>query len=83
MAKVLTFRQYAIETDSEWITVNQPSIAGTGNTELEKRVNNEIQEKIDAIVAEARQEAKPKPRGRHRAGQDPAQLMPGDFGHPL
>lgn len=45
VAKVLTFRSYSIETDSEWITVNQPSIAGTGNTELEKRVNREIQEK--------------------------------------
>ena len=76
VAKVLTFRQYAIETDSEWITVNQPSIAETGNTELEKRVNNEIQEKIDAIVAEARQEAKQNREDAIARGQDPAQLMP-------
>lgn len=76
VAKVLTFRAYAIETDSEWITVNQPSIAGTGNTELEKRVNNEIQEKIDAIVASARQEAKQNREEAIAQGQDPAEIMP-------
>lgn len=76
VAKVLTFREYAIETDSEWITVNQPSIAGTGNTELEKRVNNEIQEKIDATVAQARQEAKQLREAAIAQGQNPAEMMP-------
>ena len=76
VAKVLTFRSYSIETDSEWITVNQPSIAGTGNTELEKRVNREIQEKIDAIVADARQEAKQNREEAIAQGQDPTEWMP-------
>lgn len=76
VAKVLTFREYAIDTNTEQITVNQPSISNTGNTELEKRVNNEIQKKIDAIVAQARQEAKQNQQQAIAQGQNPADMIP-------
>lgn len=76
VAQVLTFRSYAIENEAELITVNQPSIAGTGNTELEKRVNNEIQAKIDAIVEQARQEAKDRREQAVADGYDVNEMMP-------
>lgn len=76
VAQVLTFRSYAIENEAELITVNQPSIAGTGNTELEKRVNNEIQAKIDAIVEQARQEAKDRREQAIADGYDVNEMMP-------
>ncbi|WP_195985497.1 anti-sigma-V factor rsiV [Clostridium sp. D33t1_170424_F3] len=76
VARVLTFRAYTIESDTELITVNQPSIAGTGNTEMEKRVNNEIQTKIDAIVEQARKEAKERREQAIADGYDTNEMMP-------
>nr|WP_162990798.1 RsiV family protein [Maliibacterium massiliense] len=57
IAQVFTFREYAQKDDASDIHVRIPAIGGTGNTALEKRINNAVQEKIDALVAEARAEA--------------------------
>lgn len=50
IARVLTFQEYQVPDTAYDIQVEMPSIRGTGNTELEKRVNEQIQNKIDQIV---------------------------------
>lgn len=57
-ARVITWREYRQHDDYRLIDVKVPQLANTGNTALEKRVNNEIQKKIDEIITRTEQEAK-------------------------
>ena len=58
LAKVFTVREYKEENDTELIEARVPAIQNTGNNELEKRINNEISTKINAVLEEAKQRAK-------------------------
>lgn len=58
LAQVLTFAEYERQGENETLIVRQPKLANTGNTELEKRINLEIQRKIDALVKTFQEEAK-------------------------
>ena len=58
LAQVLTFAEYERQGGNETLIVRQPKLANTGNTELEKRINLEIQRKIDALVKTFQEEAK-------------------------
>lgn len=53
VAKVFTFREYVQQDASHEITAEIPAVSGTGNEDLETRINSEIQTRIDAILAEA------------------------------
>ncbi|MEE4563918.1 RsiV family protein [Paenibacillus polymyxa] len=54
IARVFTFKEYQVSDTSYDIQVEMPSIRNTGNTELEKRANGQIQDKIDHIVESAK-----------------------------
>ncbi|WP_025679613.1 RsiV family protein [Paenibacillus massiliensis] len=54
IARVFTFKEYQVSDTAYDIQVEMPSIRNTGNTELEKRVNGQIQNKIDYIVENAK-----------------------------
>lgn len=55
IARVFTFKQYQLSSNAYNIQVEVPVIRNTGNTDLEKRINNQIQDKIDQIVENAKQ----------------------------
>ncbi len=58
VARVFTFTQYKEEEDADILTVNLPAVENTGNSELERRINYEIQYKMNQLVEEARQRAR-------------------------
>lgn len=58
IARVFTFREYNLSSSAYDIQVEVPSIRNTGDTELEKRVNTQIQDTIDQIVESAIQRGK-------------------------
>lgn len=53
VAQVFTFREYSHSDSGYGINVKVPAIEGTGHTELEKRINQEIQSKIDIVEKNA------------------------------
>ncbi|MFC0561388.1 DUF3298 and DUF4163 domain-containing protein [Halalkalibacter alkalisediminis] len=54
VAQVFTFREYSHSDNGYGINVKVPAIEGTGHTELEKRINQEIQSKIDMVEKNAK-----------------------------
>ncbi|WP_277668609.1 DUF3298 and DUF4163 domain-containing protein [Caproiciproducens galactitolivorans] len=76
IARVLTFREYHLSDAAYEIQVEVPSIQNTGNTELEKRVNTKIQQKIDQIVADAKQRGKDAIDEQRAAGGKDEDLTP-------
>lgn len=57
MARVFTFVQYEKEEEADVLNVTLPALENTGNTELEQRVNYEIQYEMNQLIEEARQRA--------------------------
>lgn len=57
VARVFTFVHYEKEEGADTLRVNLPALEYTGNTQLERRVNYEIQYKMNEVVEEARQRA--------------------------
>ena len=53
VAKVFTIKEYKKEDNEKLIDAKIPGLENTGNTELEKRINNEIMLKINEILEEA------------------------------
>lgn len=58
VARVFTFIQYEEKEDADVLKVNLPALENTGNSELERRINYEIQFKMNQLVEEARRRAK-------------------------
>ncbi len=58
ISKVFCFVEFNEVSKTKEIHIEVPNIKNTGNTALEKKVNREIQMKMDAIVKEVRAEAK-------------------------
>ncbi|MBC3515535.1 anti-sigma-V factor rsiV [Neobittarella massiliensis] len=54
VARVVTFTEYSHQDDSGLISVKLPALQNTGNTRLERRINREIQQKMNARADEAR-----------------------------
>lgn len=52
LCRIVTFREYHLEDQIKYIDVKIPKIESTGNSELEKRVNLEIQKKINDCIEE-------------------------------
>lgn len=58
LARVFTASSYSVTDRDHLIDVRLPALENTGNSDLEQRVNTEIQVKIDAVLAEAEQRAR-------------------------
>ncbi len=57
IAKVVTFREYNYTNETTTVEVTVPQIEGTGNASLEERINKEIEEKLQAVIADGEQRA--------------------------
>ncbi|MEG1501732.1 MAG: hypothetical protein RR396_07205, partial [Clostridiales bacterium] len=58
IAQVLTFREYDIQNDIVNIQGVVPSVGNMEDKDFEKKINKEIHDKIDIIVAEAQERGK-------------------------
>lgn len=58
IAQILTFEEYKKQGENGTLIVRQPELAGTGNTELERRINQEIQVKINELIEASQKEAR-------------------------
>ena len=58
LARVVTVTQYAVEDKDHLIDVRLPALENTGNTDLEQRINLEIQTRINGVLAEAEERAR-------------------------
>lgn len=76
LAEVLTFTEYHVATDREFIDVRVPEITGTSFPELEDRINKEIQEKIDEDLTAARTRAKEEYEAYIATGGNPEDYIP-------
>ena len=58
IAKLVTVQNLIEEDDTKLVKANIPAIQNTGNTDLEKRINYEIMEKMNEVLEEANKRAK-------------------------
>ena len=52
LCRVIIFREYHFEDEIKYVDVHVPKIENTGKSALEKKVNLEVQKKINECVAE-------------------------------
>lgn len=57
ISKVLCIHEFSEVSETKDIHIKVPEITNTGNSQLEKRVNKEINDRIDQIVNETREQA--------------------------
>ena len=76
MARVLTFTEYHIESESRLLNARVPEIDGTDFPDLEERINEEIQQKIDAGMAQAQERAAQEYEAYVATGGDPDEFIP-------
>lgn len=57
IAEIFTIRDYKEDNESELINAKIPALRNTGNTVLEKRINEEIMHKVDALVHDVKNRA--------------------------
>lgn len=76
LCRVLLFRDYHIQDDIKYIDAEIPQIENTGKTELEARVNLEIQEAVNACLQESEARAKEYFDAFVATGGDPKQFTP-------
>lgn len=76
VAQVLTFTEYHVATDRELVDIRVPEVTGTEFPELEDRINQEIQSKIDEDLAAARQRAQEEYEAYVATGGDPDDYIP-------
>lgn len=76
MARVLTFTEYHIESESQLLNARVPEIDGTDFPDLEERINEEIQQKIDAGMAQAQERAAQEYDAYVATGGDPDEFIP-------
>lgn len=76
MARVLTFTEYHIESESQLLNARVPEIDGTDFPDLEERINEEIQQKIDAGMAQAQERAAQEYEAYVATGGDPDEFIP-------
>ena len=76
LARVVTVTEYSIADEERLIDVRMPAVEDTGNTDLEQRINTEIQTRIDAILAEAQARAEETRAAFVATGGDPDEFIP-------
>ena len=76
LARVVTVTEYSIANKERLIDVRLPAVEDTGSTDLEQRINTEIQTRIDAVLAEAEARAEETKAAFVATGGDPEEFMP-------
>lgn len=76
LARVVTVDQYTVEDRNHLIDVRLPALEHTGDTELEQRVNTEIQTRIEQVLQEAEDRAREAKEAYMATGGDPNDFMP-------
>lgn len=76
LARVVTVTEYSIADGERLIDVRLPAVEDTGNTDLEQRINTEIQTRIDAILDEAQARAEETKAAFVATGGDPDEFIP-------
>lgn len=57
LAEIVTFRSEQTQDEVKIVDVKIPELKNTGNSQLEKRINEQIQAKMDQLLAESKQVA--------------------------
>ena len=76
LARVVTVTEYSIADEERLIDVRLPAVEDTGHSDLEQRINTEIQTRIDAVLAEAQARAAETKAAFVATGGDPDEFMP-------
>ena len=76
LARVVTVTEYSIADEERLIDVRLPAVEDTGNTDLEQRINTEIQTRIDQVLQEAEDRARETKAAFVETGGDPDEFMP-------
>lgn len=76
LCRIVTFREYHFEDDIKYIDAKIPQIENTGKSDLEKRVNLEIQEKINECITENEEVAKGYYEAFIETGGKPEDFIP-------
>lgn len=76
LCRIVTFREYHFEDDIKYIDAKIPQIENTGKSDLEKRVNLEIQKKIKDCIAENEEAAKSYYEAFVETGGKPEEFIP-------
>lgn len=76
LCRIVTFREYHFEDKIKYIDVKIPQIENTGKSELEKRVNLEIQKKINDCISENEDVAKGYYEAFIETGGTPEEFIP-------
>ena len=58
LARIFTVRQYTVDDRDHLIDVRLPALELSGSTDLEQRINTEIQTRIDALLQDAEDRAR-------------------------
>lgn len=76
LCRVVTFREYHFEDETKYIDAKIPKIENTGKSDLEERVNLEIQKKIDECIKENEAAAESYYKAFVETGGDPEDFTP-------
>lgn len=76
LCRIVTFREYHLEDDIKYIDAKIPQIENTGKSDLEKRVNLEIQKKINDCITENEKMAKEYYEAFIETGGKPEDFIP-------
>jgi len=76
LARVFTVTEYTIEDREHLIDVRLPALDMEGETDLEQRINTEIQTRIDQVLQEAEDRARETKAAFVATGGDPDEFMP-------
>lgn len=79
VCRVFTFREYQFEDHTKMVNVRLPKIENTGNTELERRVNQEILKRMEESVKESEIRAQENYDAYVATGGDPKDYVPTDI----
>ena len=76
LARIFTVTQYTVEDRDHLIDVRLPALDLEGSTDLEQRINTEIQTRIDQVLQEAEDRARETKQAYVDTGGDPDEFMP-------
>ena len=76
LARVFTVEEYTVEDREHLIDVRLPALDLEGDSDLEQRINTEIQTRIDQVLQEAEDRARETKAAFVATGGDPDEFMP-------
>lgn len=76
LCRIITFREYHFEDETQYIDAKIPKLENTGKSDLEERVNLEIQKKINDCIEENEAVARDYYSAFVETGGNPEDFMP-------